>query len=198
MPFVAAAKNTMLDALTIDRISLHNAYPGTAGTSNELSGGSYARGTAVVNAATGGARSLNADVAIAVPADDVAFIGFWDNNGGTMIFHGWAPNGPASNNPQACYAEATSDEIRLDGHGFSDNDTVIFFPVADALPSPLALGTIYHVISADADSFQVSLTQGGSAVDIAADGDLLLQEIVVETYALAGTHTVKAGVSVAL
>lgn len=197
MPFVDAAKNTMLDALTIDLISLHDAYPGTNGLSNELSGGSYARTAATVNAASGGSRSLNADVAIPVPAGDVAFIGFWRDDT-TDEFLGWAPNGPASNNPQACYAEATSNEIRLDGHGFSNGDTVIFFPLADALPSPIALGTVYYVISSDADSFEISTTSGGSAVDIAADGDLLLQEIIVETYAQAGTHTVKAGVSVAL
>ena len=198
MPFVTAAKNTMLDALTVDRISLHNGHPGTDGLSNELSGGSYARQTCVLNAAAGGTRSLNADVAVPVPADTVIAIGFWDNNGGSMVFHGWAPNGPASNNPQAAYAEATSDEIRLDGHGLSDNDRVFIMPLADAVPGGLSETVLYHVITSDADSFQVSLTQGGAAVDITADGDIVIQECIPEVYAQAGTHTVKSGVSAGL
>ncbi len=57
--FVAAAKNAMLDALTVDRLSLHNGVPGTDGLSNEISGGSpaYARKAAVYDAAASGVSS---------------------------------------------------------------------------------------------------------------------------------------------
>lgn len=198
MPFVTAAKNTMLDALTMNLLSLHTAHPGSSGTSNEITGGSpaYARKAATINAASSGTRSLNADVTFDVPAGDVATIGFWNSTG--PVFHGWAPNGPASNNPQAAYAEATTDTINLDGHGLSTGMRVFVMPLADAIPGGLAETTIYYVIGADADSFQVSLTSGGSAVDITADGDIVFQRCIVETYAQQGTHTVKAGVAAGL
>jgi len=89
--FATAAKNTMLDSLTIDRLSLHTGDPGAAGTANEVSGGSpaYARQTAVYNAAGSGERLLNANVTFDVPAaTTVTYVGKWDNNGGSMVFHG--------------------------------------------------------------------------------------------------------------
>jgi len=88
--FVAAAKNTMLDALTVDRLSLHDGDPGVDGLSNELTGGSpaYARQSCVFNAAASGERLLNANVTFDVPASTVAYVGFWDYNGGSMVFHG--------------------------------------------------------------------------------------------------------------
>ena len=91
--FATAAKNTMLDSLTVDRLSLHNGDPGASGTANELSGGSpaYARQTCVFNAASGGERLLNANVTFDVPADTVAYVGFWDYNGGSYVFHGSDP-----------------------------------------------------------------------------------------------------------
>jgi hypothetical protein len=89
--FVAAAKNTMLNTLTIDRLSLHSGDPGVSGTSNELTGGTpaYARKAAVYNAASGGERLLSASVTFDVPAGaSVQYVGKWDYNGGTMVFHG--------------------------------------------------------------------------------------------------------------
>lgn len=88
--FVDAAKATMLDALTCDRLSLHSAAPGIDGLANEITGGSpaYARQIAVYNAAATGERLLNADVTFDVPICTVAHVGKWNNNAGTMIFHG--------------------------------------------------------------------------------------------------------------
>lgn len=197
MPFVDAAKNTMLDALTMNLLSLHTGHPGSGSTA-EVTGGSpaYARVAGTIAAASGGTRSLSSDVTFNVPAGDVAVIGFWNSTG--PVFHGWAPNGPASNNPQAAYAEATSDTINLDGHGLSNGMRVFVMPLADALPAGTAATTLYYVVGADADSFQLSLTSGGAAVDITADGDLVFQRCIVETYAQQGTHTVKAGVAAGL
>ena len=89
--FVAAAKNTMLDALTITHASLHDGAPGTAGD-NEVSGGSpaYAREAVTINAAAAGSRALNADVTFDVPACTVMHVGYWSAiTGGT--FHGSDP-----------------------------------------------------------------------------------------------------------
>ena len=89
--FVAAAKNTMLDALTITHISLHDGAPSTTGE-NEVSGGSpaYARIAVTINAAAAGSRALNADATFDVPACTVMHVGYWSAlTGGT--FHGSDP-----------------------------------------------------------------------------------------------------------
>lgn len=80
--FVTAAKNTMLDALTVTHASLHSADPGATGT-NELAGGSpaYARKAVTVNAAASSSRALNATVEFDVPAAaTVAYVGWWNSS----------------------------------------------------------------------------------------------------------------------
>lgn len=192
-PLVDSAKNLAADAVTIDTLSLHSAYPGAAGTSNELSGGSpaYARGGVTVNAASSGARALASDEAFDVPSGaTVAFIGKWSGS----TYRGYAPNGPASNVPVAAGVEASTDELLMPGHGFANDETVIVFPTAGAsLPAGLTEGTIYYVINSDANSIELSLTQGGSAVNITGDGGCMVQQIITETFGAQGTHTVKAG-----
>lgn len=86
MPFSTTAKNTMLDALSPSHVSLHDADPGASGT-NELSGGSYARVAATFDAASSGARELNADVDVTAPAGStVAYVGYWTAlSGGTFL-----------------------------------------------------------------------------------------------------------------
>ena len=192
MPFVTTAKNTMLDALTVDLVSLHSDHPGTDGLSNELTGGSpaYARKSITMAAASNGNRdSSDQPVFDIPPASDVAFVGFWNATG--PVFMGYAPNGAAANTPQAAYAEATGDTINLDSHGLSDDDRVIFWSLADALPSPIAETTMYYVISSTASTFQISTTSGGAAVDIAADGDLIFQKVVIESFASQGQFTLQ-------
>jgi hypothetical protein len=88
--FSTTAKNTMLDSLTCDRLSLHTDDPGVDGTANEVTGGSpaYARQTATYAAASSGERLLSSDVTFDVPATTVSWVGKWDYNGGSMVFHG--------------------------------------------------------------------------------------------------------------
>jgi hypothetical protein len=90
--FVTAAKNTMLDALTVTYASLHTADPGATGA-NEVAGGSpaYARKAVTFNAASGAARALNATVQFDVPGSTtITHVGYWNAvSGGT--FHGSDP-----------------------------------------------------------------------------------------------------------
>ena len=86
--FVAAAKNTMLDSLTVAYASLHTGDPSTTGA-NESTGGSpaYARKAVTFDAAAASARALNADVTFDVPASTITYVGYWTAvTGGT--FHG--------------------------------------------------------------------------------------------------------------
>ena len=84
--FATTAKNTMLDALTIDRLQLHSGDPGGSGTSNALG----SKVACVVNAASAGSRALNADVTVTglTANQSVTHVSFWNNNGGSPIFLG--------------------------------------------------------------------------------------------------------------
>ena len=82
------ARNAMVDALAAlgVRIALHTGDPGGADSAtNEVTGGSYARGTCAWDAAgspTPGAAFLADDVSIAVPAGNtVTYISVWNSAG---------------------------------------------------------------------------------------------------------------------
>lgn len=77
--FTTAQKNTWLDGLGIDAISLHSADPGQNGA-NEIAGGApaYARKVPAWNAAANGQKTLNGALTFDVPAGaTVAHVGFW-------------------------------------------------------------------------------------------------------------------------
>jgi hypothetical protein len=193
--FSDAAANGMLDSRTVNLVSLHTGHPGTDGLSNEVSGGSpaYARKAITMAAAASRARAASTQPIFDVPAaSNVVAIGFWED-GAPDVFQGWSPNGPANNRPVAATADAASDVIRSEAHGLVNNDRVFLFPVgASSLPAGLSETVLYHVVGVATDTFQVSLTQGGAAVDVTADGGLAWQKCVVETFAQQGTHTVAA------
>lgn len=112
MPFATAAKNTMLDSITVDKLSLHSGDPGAAGANNEISGGSYARVAATFDAASGGERALNSDVSFVCTAlTAVSYVGFWDNT----TFRGSAAlTGDAAFNASGQYTvKATTTKLDL-------------------------------------------------------------------------------------
>lgn len=66
---------------------LHTADPGAAGTTSEVSGGSYAAQAALYNAASSNVCSLSADVPFAgMPAVTVTHISFWNTANTTFMF----------------------------------------------------------------------------------------------------------------
>lgn len=65
--------------------------------------------------------------------------------------------------------DAATDAITISGHKFK-NDDIIQFSTGGTLPGGLSAGTDYHIINVSGDDFQVSTTQGGSAVDITGGG----------------------------
>src|SRR5665213_1188510 len=67
-------------------------------------------------------------------------------------------------------ATAASDNVVLDGHGFSTNDPVLFSTVAGGnLPAPLAASVTYYAIYVDDATFQVAATVDGSAINLTTD-----------------------------
>lgn len=80
MAYSPAAIKTMLDALSIGFLSLHDDDPGIDG-SNEISGSGYTRQACVFEAEDGGMRSLSEAVQFSgPPAQAVTHIGVWDDN----------------------------------------------------------------------------------------------------------------------
>lgn len=198
MRFSNTAKNTMLDALDEANAagakfgSLHTAYS-TTGT-NEITGGSpaYARKGATWGAAASGAKATTASMVFDVPgATTVRWVGFWDAvTAGNFL--GMTPNGGGV--PQAfTVPDIANDTLECVAHGFTNGQTVVVWAVpGDPVPTGLAEGTVYFVISATTDDLQLSATSGGSAINITAIGAGFLQRLVEETFGGQGTHTVSS------
>jgi len=69
----------------------------------------------------------------------------------------------------ATFTAATSDIITSNNHGLSNGD-IITFTTTTTLPAGLSLLTNYYVRDKDTNTFKVSLTSGGAAVDITDTG----------------------------
>lgn len=187
MSLVTAAKNTMLDALTVTALSLHSGFPGLTGA-NEISGGApaYARKAVTFAAASGGSRTTSATVTFDVPATTVRWVGLW--NGATYM--GYAPNGGT---PKEFVATPSTDIINCTAHGYADTQTIAFYN--GTVPTGLTEGTVYFVRDATADTFKVAATSGGVAIDITGAGstDCVVSAITQEVYAAQGTHDITSG-----
>src|SRR5690606_32151263 len=88
MGWTTAYKNSLLDGdpLEPNLLSLHDGDPGASGTSNEVTGGSYAREAATFAAATSAERALSGDVAFSGPAlQSVTHVGIWNSTGPTFL-----------------------------------------------------------------------------------------------------------------
>lgn len=197
--FSTAAINQMLEALDETPItnpagagflSLHTAYSSTG--TNEVSGGSpaYARKAAVWNAAASAQKALNAAVTFDVPATTVRWVGMWTAvTAGTFL--GMVPNGGG-----ACKAfaldDALTDVVKCTAHGFANGDQVVLWDGTDTLPTTSSVGTIYFVITSTTNTFQLSLTSGGAAIDFTVAGSGSVQKIVPEVFAAQGTHQVSS------
>ena len=92
---------------------------------------------------------------------------------------------------------ASTDTLTATSHGFTNGDTVrVYADGADDVPTGLTAETvIYYVVSADTNTLQLSLTSGGDAVSLTADG----QGILVATYfvrcraATSASQTIEGG-----
>lgn len=207
MPFNDASRNAMLDALDesasqIVYIGVHTLTdPGTGATANsgEATGGSpaYARQTVTWGAAASGQKSNTNTIAIDVASGTYGFLTYWTSstgNTGTQ-YRGYAPiNGSIKGFATVDSAGVTSDAIQSAAHGLVDNDRVMVYNVfAESLPAGLAEGTIYFVVSSTTDTFKVSLTQGGAAVNVTGQGELFFQKVIPETFGSQGQITIAAG-----
>lgn len=172
----------MLNALTIDTASLHTAFPGLTGA-NEVSGGSpaYARKAVTFSAAAGGSRALSAAVTFDVPASTIRWFGFWSSG----VYVGYASNGGTQ---LLFQIDVTNNLVRSTAHGLANGTKVAFFN--STVPGGLTEGTVYFVVNATTDAFQVAATSGGSAISITSTGSgCSLSTLIEDVYASQGTHT---------
>lgn len=186
-----ATINTMLDAVTVDLVSLHTAYSSTG--TNEVTGGSpaYARKAITMAAASGRAKASSTQPVFDVPAStSVAYVGYWTNAG--TVFRGMAANGGSEFDYQV---DVTNNRILAEGHSLANDNRVAFY--GGTAPTGLTEGTVYWVVgvtASDPDYFQVSATQGGAAIDITGigSGQCKASKVVVETFAAQGTLTLSS------
>lgn len=197
MPYSTAGKNLMLAALAgtnpttpITHVSLHTDLPNDSG-SNEATGGSpaYARkAVAFASPASGSMDKDATDPVFDVPAGTYFYAGFWSaSTAGTFL--SYAPiNGGTL---RGVGTASTADVITSNGHGLADTNRVTLQTVAgESLPTGLSATVIYFVVSSATNTFSLSLTSGGSAVDITAVGELAWQKVIPEVYASQGTLTI--------
>ncbi|WP_157253192.1 hypothetical protein [Nonomuraea typhae] len=208
MPFNDLGKNKALDGLdesvsgAITHIGVGDlTHPGTgtnyAGT--EASGGtpSYARQAVTWAAAASGQKSNSGALAIDVPAGSYAYLLYFNaSSGNTNNYLGYAPINGSAKGFFSVDTTLTNDALFSVAHGLADGDRVQLFNVfSETLPTGLTEGTLYYVVNSATNSFKVSTTQGGSAVDITAmgGGEGAWQKVVPETFASQGQVTVAIG-----
>lgn len=92
----------------------------------------------------------------------------WDisNAGGTTA---GIVNASLKSVTSADFTAATSDVITSASHGLANANTVVV-STTNTLPGGLSTGTVYYVINATTNTFKLSTSQGGSAVDITDTG----------------------------
>lgn len=183
------ARNLMLNALagTVDRISLHTAYPGTTGTS-EVTGGSpaYARFAVTWSAASSSILQPTSLPIFDVPAGTVAWAGLWHGTGGSSAnFYGAIPLGAGT--PLLAAAQS-SDTFTAPGHTLSNGQTVVLLDTLGNIPGGVTEGTIYFVRDVATDVFKLAATLGGAAIDLLTGGFAEVSSIIAEVYASQGVH----------
>ena len=84
--FSATAKNTMLDALTVNQVQLHNGDPGAAGTANRV-GSTDGEEAVTLASATGGERAVATAVNFTglTASQSVTWVSFWNTSGPVFI-----------------------------------------------------------------------------------------------------------------
>jgi hypothetical protein len=208
MPFNTAAINVALDALDesatqithVGVFTLADPGTGTNFSGTEATGGSpaYARQSVTWGAAASGQKTNSGSLTFDVPAGTYGFFGLFNaSTGNTNNYRGYIPFGGASAVKGFATADTTltNDQFLAPGHGMSDTDRVVLYNVfGGTIPVGLTEGSIYFVVSSAANTFKVSTTSGGAAVDITGlgNGQVFYQRVVPEVFASQGQITVAA------
>lgn len=168
-----AAINAMLAVhrTAITHLSVHSAYS-EAGAS-EIA---VTRVASNWNAVSAKQFTQNGTVQITGIAAStvVRYIGGWGALSGGTFHELW----PVGGQLQDFGVDVAGDLILLPGNTLANNDRVVF--MWGTAPGALTKGTEYFVVNRTTDNFQVSLTQGGAAINITSqhDGECKVSRIV--------------------
>lgn len=194
MPLTDAGRNAGLDGLAAVAIfgSLHSGDPSTTGA-NELSGGSpaYTRESITYAAASAGTRASNVTLTFDVPASTVAYVGLWSaSTAGT--FYGYYPAGGFT--PMGATIDAATDTFTSFAHGLTNGQQVLVYDImATGLSTGFTEGTIYFVIGATTDTFQLSTSAGGAASTVTTSMECVVHRILPEVFAGQGQYQIPSG-----
>lgn len=197
-----ATKNALLDSAvaaalnTTPHLSLHTGFPPAGG--NEVTGGSpaYARQPHTWDSAASGSKAMTGTETFDVPAATTVRAVASYNALTTGTLKAWSPVGASARRAISVDAAGvTANDISSPAHGLVAGNSVLFWATIGAsLPTGLSEDTEYFVIATGlaTDTFRVSSTSGGSAVDITAIGDGDVQKFTPEVFAGQGTYQVTA------
>jgi len=90
------------------------------------------------------------------------------NTTGVVAGMQWTGVGSPATTPIACTFTDTGDLVTITAHGLSNGDRVSFATIVTT--TGISINTIYFVISATANTFQVAATSGGAAVALTTNG----------------------------
>lgn len=168
-------RNTAYTSPTTVYAALFTVSPsdGGGGTEVSTSGTAYARQAITFGAASGGSISnsvaVNFPTATASYGAPVVAVGVFDaSSGGNLLY--WSNVAAAT---KSCTGAASTNLVTATAHGWSATQQVRFTErLGVVLPAGLSLNTTYYIIASGltANDFKVSATEGGSEVDITADG----------------------------
>lgn len=176
-----------LNALNVDELSIHTAFPDATG-SNEATGGSYARKSIVFPVAADRQRKWTGFIDLSVPAGTYGWIGMWQ--AGEFVARA----------PMGSDLEYEVQRIQADGKvrcldfapALNSSCTVV-----GALPSELTQGNQYYVKSVGSDAggpfVTLSATVGGSTITLSADfkgTDTQIAAFVPQTF-LGSSNTIR-------
>jgi hypothetical protein len=126
---------------------------------------------ALPSACRGGFYALNSDGSVTIFAGTVN--GLYRANNSD---YSWVPVGKVAT---VTISSASPGVVTLNSHGFAANEPVVFTNSGGALPVAITAGTVYYVKTVlDANTFTISATAGGAAINTASTGT--------------GTHSVTA------
>lgn len=167
-------------------IGLHSAYPDETGAGAELSGNNYAR-VAVTNNTTNwpnyasnqksNGTTITFNTASGNWLEAVA-VSVWDASvAGNMIARGWL-----GNDAGRLFTATAADVFTAPGHTLVNDTKVAVIAVpGGTLPTGVVEGTIYFVIGVSGDTFSLSLTQGGAAINLTTVGAGLIKAVIPKT-----------------
>lgn len=158
-------------------VALFTTQPTDAGGGTEVAGGAYAR-VAVVNnaanfpAAVGTSPTTKTNgAAITFPTatanwGTVTAWGLYDAGGGGNLI-AWAR---LLYSLKVVTADSATDVFTSTAHGFVNGDSVEIESDTGTVPAGLAAQTEYFIVTAAANTFQLSLTSGGAAINFTTNG----------------------------